>query len=686
MFNRPAMLATLALTGVFTLSAPAAAQTALSTDGVSEVGQAGGPAALPTLAPARRVPGKALIKLANLDPTTEPVDTALAEIRRDLGIRIELLRPSILRWGIYEIADAGPGAKVLDEAATLRVIKRIARHPMVEGASDERRYRALKTPTDPGWQYMWGLDNMGAPAAWELTTGLSSQRVGVVDTGTLRNHEDLAAKAVAGYDFISDSGTANDGNGRDADYEDAGDGGDCGFGELPDSWHGSHVAGTILASTENGVGIPGMNWQAGLVTARALGRCGGNLSDIMEGAAWMVGAQIDGVPTLPAEDRVSVMNLSLGGAGGCSGYEQDVIDFINGQGVIFVAAAGNDGGSVNSPGNCTGVVTVAAHGPSGGLTNYSSFGTSVEVVAPGGEMLSSAEEGILSAVGPGNDAYDFHEGTSMAAPHVTGAISLMQALDPNLTREQINALLNDNGDDCSGCEGKKRLNLSATLGAVSGGAVVTPDPDPTPDPTAGDDAYEENDSWNAAPTLDCGASYELFAGLGDQDWFLFDVPAGSTFEAFLDGGDQDLDLFVTDGPTNDNVVAESTSPTGQESVALTGASGTLAVVMAPWENASGAYALVVTCGGGITEPEPEPDPTDPGTEEPVPTDPELTDPGSDEPVEDPIVPGDDDAGDDGAGEGMNQGLNVRGGCAQTGASSHLGFAALSLLLFVRRRR
>jgi len=640
----------------------------------------------PMLAPEARVPGVALVKLAGLPPEHPDASRVLARIAADTKVGLELVRPSILGWGIYALEDLDPASKDgLDELRTLALVKRLARHPLVAGASDERRYRALKTPSDPGWQYMWGLEDINAPAAWDITVGLSSQRIGVVDTGTLRGHEDLAAKDVAGYDFISDGQTAGDGNGRDAEYNDEGDGGNCGGGQTPDSWHGSHVAGTILAATENGSGIPGINWQAGLVTARALGKCGGDLSDIMEGAAWLAGASINGVPDLAASDRVSVMNLSLGGSGGCSSYEQDVIDFINGQGVIFVAAAGNDGGAVNSPASCSGVITVAAHGPSGNLTGYSSFGTSVEVVAPGGEILSNNQQGILSAVGPGNSEYSFYEGTSMAAPHVTGAISLLQSVNPGLTRTEISTLFNDYGTDCGGCQGKKRLNLGAIVAAISGGnPVTTPDPEPQPDPTpVNDDVYEENDSWAEAPTLGCNASYELFAATGDLDWFQLELPIGASLNATVDGGSQDLDLYVTNGPTNDNVLGESATPTGQESVTLSNLGGTIGIVVAPWETATGAYTLALSCGG-VDIPDPDPAPTDPAPTDPEPDEDPAPDDGTgDEPAD---VETSDDVEDDVGGTGMNRGLDVKGGCASANPDESAPFAAFALLLLARRRR
>lgn len=667
--------------------------------------------------PVERVPGRAIVKLRDLDARRltlvregdEAARRALLDLEKRAGVRMTLVRPLLLGWGLYDVRDVVATEKRPTEEETARLIEVLRDDEAIADITEERWYRALRTPNDPGYDAMWHLDSIGAEAAWDMTTGTSTQRVGVVDTGTRRTHEDLSGKDITGYDFISNGEQGGDGNGRDPNYNDEGDGADCGFGYQGDSWHGSHVAGTILASANNGAGIPGINWSAGLVTARALGKCGGSLADIMDGAAWLAGADVQGVPNIGA-DRVSVMNLSLGGPGACSGYEQDVIDFINQQGVIFVAAAGNDGGAVGSPASCTGVITVAAHGPGAArpLTNYSSFGNSVEVVAPGGAIQSASEQGVLSLSGPNADAYAWQQGTSMASPHVTGAVSLMQALDPSLTRAEINALFQQTGVDCQGCQGKKALVLDAALAAITPTAPQPePDPPPQPEPTPTDDAFEENDSFDAAPAVDCGAGLDLFAAPSDQDWFSFAPSAGTALTVAIDAGDVDLDLYITDGPTNDDVIASSTTYTGRETVELVAPGGSIAIAVAPWEQATGPYTLTVTCVAPSqpdptepdpTEPDPsepdptepnpsEPDPTEPDPSEPDPTQPDPTEPEPEQPT--PDAPVGDDVGADRGGAAADLGrLDVEGGCAQSSSPVHgVPFAALALLaLFLRRRR
>ncbi len=586
--------------------------------------------------PVLRVPGRGLVKLQGIDAhrllvgkAADPALTVLKEIAARSGVALRLVRPVFPGWALVELRDPRAPDALPDEDRTLALLEQVAADPAVAKVADDKWYRKLAAPNDARYGEMWNLDVIGAETAWTYTKGASTQRIGVVDTGLLRAHEDVGARAVAGYDFVTQNGT--DGNGRDADYNDTGDA--CpAQGQNESSFHGTHVAGTMAASTNNGLGVAGLNWNAGLVIARGLGACGGDVVDIMEGAAWLAGASINNVPAIGA-NKVSVMNLSLGSAESCSSYEQDVVDYITQQGVVFVAAAGNDGGAVGSPANCTGSIAVAAHGPNRTVTQYSSFGTQIAIVAPGGDTSFGSEYGILSSIGPTSTRYAFNEGTSMAAPHVAGAISLMQALDPTLTSAQIVTLMQNNGASCTSCSGKKALDLGATLAAIS--AVGPIDPAPV-DPPLADDAYEENDLFTTAKLLACGAAVSLVAGEDDFDWFLVTAPAGAALTVRIHAlQDDDLDLYAaTGGSLPDDVIGSSETTTGDEGLSGTSDGSTLAFLVAPYndpdtgEKASGPYQLTVECVDGDTAPvDDEPtDPTDPAG--PGTTDP--TDPGTDD--------------------------------------------------------
>jgi hypothetical protein len=342
----------------------------------------------------------------------------------------------------------------------------------VKGAAPNRWMRKMIVPGDEFVDLMWHLDPIGAKDAWDVTVGESNQRVGVIDTGTFLAHEDLVGKDANGFDFISDSNVANDGTGRDGDYNDPGDGADCGDGQgfVASSFHGSHVAGTILANADNGRGIAGVNWEARLVTVRALGRCGGNTVDIMEGMAWLAGFQIDGVPDLAVVDRPRIANLSLGGEGACDDFSRDITDLVADNGLLPVIAAGNDGGPVNSPANCPSAIAVGAYGRGDGnpLASYSSFGAEIDIVGPGGEQSAAIEDGVLSFYSDDIDPpYTFYQGTSMATPHISGVISLMLAIDPTLSRSDVVSILQSTGDPCRDCGGKIGARADLAVASVT---------------------------------------------------------------------------------------------------------------------------------------------------------------------------------------------------------------------------
>ena len=267
------------------------------------------------------------------------------------------------------------------------------------------------------WDYFEVRAGMNLPAAWDLSTG-SGVVVAVLDTG-YRPHADLADNLLAGYDFVNNSAMGNDGDGRDADASDPGDG--CSSGHS--SWHGTHVAGTIAALANNGLGIAGVAYNAKVQSVRVLGCGGGYNSDIADGMIWAAGGSVSGVPANATPAKV--LNLSLGGQSACSITVQNAINTARGLGASVVVAAGNSKMAVGnfSPANCKGVITVAALGRTGARAPYSNFGPQVAVAAPGGNMNAGTANGILSTLNtggasPGEDSYAYYQGTSMATPHV----------------------------------------------------------------------------------------------------------------------------------------------------------------------------------------------------------------------------------------------------------------------------
>jgi serine protease len=390
--------------------------------------------------------------------------------------------------------------------------------PGVEYAEPDYMMRHYVVPNDPSYPPQWHYyeaQSINAPPAWDITTGSATVRVAVIDTG-ITDHPDLAGRWVGGYDFIADVPTANDGNGRDSDPHDPGDwvtANMCGPGEPPEtsSWHGTHVAGTIGAASNNALGVTGINWVSPIVPIRVLGRCGGFTSDIADGMRWSAGLTVSGVPANPNPARV--LNLSLGGGGACSATYQNAINSINAAGAIVVIAAGNSNANASNhqPGNCNGVVTVAATDRDGNRTFYSNFGAVVEISAPGGETNTNSpspapQNGVLSTLNtgsttPSTPSYAYYQGTSMAAPHVAGVISLMVSLDPTLNFAQSLALLQStarafpSGSSCntSTC-GSGIVDAAAALNAV-----INP-PDPTSTPTNGPSPTHTNTPGRGKPT------------------------------------------------------------------------------------------------------------------------------------------------------------------------------------------
>lgn len=335
--------------------------------------------------------------------------------------------------------------------------------PSIESVEIDRVMRTTMTPNDSSWSKQWDMDEgtggIHAPKAWDLSTGFGV-RVAVLDTG-VRPHADLVANLLPGYDFITDSERAGDGGGRDGDASDPGDGvteSDCWFEPAKNSgWHGTHVAGTIAAVGSNAAGISGVAPKAKIVPVRVLGKCGGTTSDVADGIVWAAGGKVSNVPT--NANPAQILNLSLGSESSCSGTFQDAINFARSKGALVVVAAGNDSQDVSEqePANCKGVMAVAATNKLGAKSDYSNFGAGVDIAAPGGDTTNGAVLSLSNTgtMGPVMDTLSWKQGTSMAAPHVSGVAALMMASNSLLqgsdTAYLMKATARSFPGSCSGC-------------------------------------------------------------------------------------------------------------------------------------------------------------------------------------------------------------------------------------------
>ena len=212
---------------------------------------------------------------------------------------------------VRRLRDVVTGAEVIGANRRLSraefddLIDSFKNDPNVEYVEENRLLRRLLVPNDTRyaeqWSYFETAGGINVQSAWDIVTG-TGVRVAVIDTG-YRPHADLAANIVGGYDFISDSAEARDGNGRDSNASDEGDwynSGYCGDSSSGDSsWHGTHVAGTIAAVTNNSSGVAGVAYGARVVPVRVLGRCGGTISDIADAMVWAAGGSVSAFPPTP---------------------------------------------------------------------------------------------------------------------------------------------------------------------------------------------------------------------------------------------------------------------------------------------------------------------------------------------------------------------------------------------------
>lgn len=363
------------------------------------------------------------------------------------------------------------------KGAAADLLRSLRKDSAVESVSFNYKRRIEAAPTDPA--YTFGdqayLSTVRLPQAWDRTKGSTSQVIAVVDTGVNGLHEDLTGRTVTGYDAINGvilSGASNsDQNG-----------------------HGTMVAGIAAANTNNGLGVAGVAWTARIMPVRVLGSDGsGQDSDIAAGITWA------------ADHGAKVINLSLGGPGD-SAVLHEAVKYATGKDVVVVVAAGNDGDDTPQyPAAYPEVVAVGATDSTGDLTDFSSWGDWIDVAAPGFGIVSTYQ-----------NSYAVGDGTSFAAPIVSGVAALMRTAFPSWTPAQVLARLRVTARDA----GPRGVDPYYGYGVVDAYYAVG-GPWAAEFPTRVLGAGEPNDVPARATAFSTSATGTL-AAEGDVDWYRFD--------------------------------------------------------------------------------------------------------------------------------------------------------------------
>ena len=393
---------------------------------------------------------------------------------------------------------------------------------------------ALFTPNDPSFSLQWGPAAIHAPNAWDITLGSKSVVVAVVDTGVQYDHPDLSSNMWKNSDGTYGCNYVNS-------YSSS-----CGNTDVnDDNGHGTHVAGIVAATIDNGIGVAGIS-QSSIMAVKVLGSTGsGQFSWVANGIQWA------------ADHGANIISMSLGG--GVSNTLLTAVQYAYSRGVLLIAAAGNqNGGQILCPACYSQVIAVTAIDQNNQIASFSSTGSKAELTAPGVNILSTLR----------GSQYGSMSGTSMATPFVSGVAALVWSVAPSMSRDNVRSLLDSNADDLGpvgrdNYYGYGRVNAFAAVQAAGG----SPPPPPSPDFTLTLSAM--------SLTVTTGSSGQLNVQVkrsGDfQDSVTLSIPdlpngAGITSKFDPSSGVPDFTATL-------RITADSTASSGSYSITVTAEGG-----------------------------------------------------------------------------------------------------------------
>jgi PKD repeat protein len=391
-----------------------------------------------------------LDKAPFLAPVRQQFDVRAMYRPYDVNNDFKLLRTFELHFGQFDQVE--------------EIMSELMKNPDLEYAERVPIHYISYTPNDSLYnrEYMssnwnWHLDVISAEMAWDVTKGSSEIRVAIVDNAVWVDHPDLENKIVISED-VTQPGVQNSNP--------------PGSGDAAAWSHGTHCAGLAAAETDNLIGVAGVGYNVSLMGVKCSSNNPNSISNGFSGINWA------------ANNGANVISCSWGG-GGSSTTEQNMINTVWGMGIVVVAAAGNDNVSTpHYPSAYNHVISVASTNENDVKTDFSNYGVTVDVCAPGGYGISGPS-GLMSSTYEYTNAYGYYNtyfGTSMACPVAAGLCGLIFSVNPDLTPDELEEVLESTCDDIYSVPGNENYLGKLGAGRINAHAAVANTPfDPVAD-------------------------------------------------------------------------------------------------------------------------------------------------------------------------------------------------------------